>query len=207
MRDALRRLTLPAIAVVACILAAAPAFAQNQVPNHAGHEDNGIGLGVLGGFTSNSISTDASVTFDRRTGSMFGLWVGGNKNGLIGFTGEFNYLISKYGSGDNDQTTKVFEIPAVFHINVGSRHRNGVGGFILVGPVVDFLLQANSGGADNKSEFNSEDIGIMAGGGIEAYRIGVQVRGNWGLRNVNNSGDTGNIKTRQIQIIGTFRFN
>ncbi len=205
MRDALRRLTLPAIALVACVLAAAPAFAQNQ--NKAGHEDNGIGIGVLGGFTSNSISTDLPGTYDNRTGSMFGLWVGGNKNGLIGFTGEFNYLISKYGQGPNDQTTKVFEIPALFHINIGSRHRNGVGGFILFGPAVDFLLQAKSGGADDKSVFNSEDIGIMAGGGIEAYRIGVQVRGNWGLRNIDNSGDTASIKTRQIQIVGTFRFN
>ena len=206
MRDVFRRLTLPALAVMVCTLVAAPAFAQNQ--NRASHEDNGIGVGANFGITSNSVSTDLGGTYKHRTGSLFGLWIGGNKNGLIGFTGEFNYLMTKYDDGlGNDVKQKVFEIPAVFHVNVGSHSRNGVGGFILFGPAFDFLLKSSINDIDNKSNFNGANIGIMAGGGIEAYRIGVQVRGNWGVKNISKNGGVTDVKTRQVQIVGTFRFN
>ena len=61
------------------------------------------------------------------TAKKVGLWVGGNKNGLIGFTGEFIYLTRKLEDpfGSVLKTTAL-EIPAVFHINVGSRSRNAV---------------------------------------------------------------------------------
>jgi hypothetical protein len=197
------------IAIVSTLVLSLGAAAPALVQNRAGHE-GGIGVGANVGFTTNSVhGTDISGAFKSRTGALFGLWVGGNKGGLIGFTGEFNYIMGGFKDADgNDIKQNIVEIPTVFHINIGSRRRNGVAGFILAGPVFDINLKSKIGDVDVTDNFNGFSEGVMAGAGIEAYRVGVQVRGNWGLVNVaKNFADMSDVKTRSIQIVGTVRFN
>ena len=59
----------------------------------------------------------------------------------------------------------------------------------------------------SSDEFNGADIGILAGAGFEIFRIGVEVRHNWGLRTISHEGDVGDIKTRAWEFLVKFRFN
>lgn len=195
--------TLSAAALVGMLATASPAHAQN-----VDNEDEGIGVGALAMMAVPKIRGDVTETFDSKTGYGFGLWVGGNKNGRVGFTGEFIYLIKKVEDpfGQVLKTTAL-EIPAVFHINVGSDSRNAVSGYGLVGPVFTLNLKQTLDDLDISEDFNGADVGIMAGGGVEFFRIGVEARGNWGLRNINSDGETTKTKQFTFELLGKFRFN
>jgi hypothetical protein len=205
MNRAWWRYALP-LALVLGIGSATPAFAQSN----ATREDNGIGFGVLAGVTRDTFKkSDVDDFFKTKTGTMFGLWIGGNKNGRVGFTGEFNYLIRQVGeqNSDNEYKLHVLEIPAVFHINIGQRTRNGVMGYIVAGPVFSVNLKKELNGVDLGDGFKGGDVGVMAGAGIEAYRIGVEGRGNWGRLNISDSGDLSNTKTFSLEFLVKFRIN
>lgn len=198
---------LSTVVLLSSLTLAQPALAQN-----ASHEDNGIGIGVEGMLTHTSFrGTNADNLFKGRSGEGFGLWVGGNKNGLIGFTGEFVYLNRYFGEKgtDTEVRARAFEIPAVFHINVGSRSRNGVMGYGIVGPVFTINLKQKlvASDLDISDNFNGADVGIIGGAGVEIYRFAIEGRGNWGLRNISDSGDTNDLKTFTFELLGKFRFN
>lgn len=170
-------------------------------------EDQGIGVGVLAMITRNSFSTEDFIDIDSRTGLGFGFWVGGNRNGTVGFTGEFIFLNQKYGEGEFEGSRKIFQIPAVFHVNFGSRSRNSVGGYVVLGPSVAFELKESFTGGFGADNFGGVDIGLIAGVGVEVYRIGIEGRMNFGMRNISEEGDVSKIKTRQFELLGKFAFN
>lgn len=204
----LKGVALSTLVLFSSLALARPALAQNK----ASHEDNGIGVGVEGMITHTSFrGTNADNVFKGRSGEGFGLWVGGNKNGLIGFTGEFVYLNRYFGEKGSLTETKAraIEIPAVFHINVGSRSKNGVAGYAVVGPVFTINLKQKLvvNDLDVSKNFNGADIGIIGGAGVEIYRVGIEARGNWGLRNISDAGDTSDLKTFTFELLGKFRFN
>ncbi len=214
MSMGIRRWVLSTLVSLALMFAVTPAWAQGNQQN-VSNQDSGIGVGVLAGIVRPQLKVEGGVDdfFTNKTGTMLGLWVGGNKNGLIGFTGEFIYVFRKTDiNGDlegGELKYPAFEIPAVFHINFGSSDRNKAMGYALVGPVFTFNLKQKLDGEDldDDVKFRGADIGIMAGGGFEVIRIGVEVRGNWGLRNINNEGDVDKIKARSIEFLVKFRFN
>jgi len=195
---------LSSLVLLSSLALAQPALAQSN----ASHEDNGIGVGVEGMITRDSIHADGvDDLFKSKTGSGVGLWVGGNKNGLIGFTGEFLYVVHKVDVDGDTLKTRALEIPAVFHINFGSRSRNGVAGYGIVGPVFTINLKQTLADSDVSDNFNGADIGVIGGAGVEIYRVGIEARGNWGLRNISDSGDTTKTKTFSFELVGKFRFN
>jgi Outer membrane protein beta-barrel domain len=185
-----------------------------------GTEDHGIGVGVLAGMSRSQLTGGDNVEefIDTRIGTMLGGWVGGNMNGRIGFTGEFIYVWRKVnvdfdGDGLEDELSfPAFEIPAVFHINFGPEDRAKGLFYAIVGPVFTFNLsqKVKFGGegesVDVSDEFNGADVGILAGGGFEIFRIGVEVRHNWGLRAITEDG-VADIKTRAWEFLVKFRFN
>ncbi len=63
----------------------------------AANEDSGIGVGVLGMLTWPSIDIidEDDDDIKSRTGWGVGGWVGGNRNGRVGFVGEFIYGVRK----------------------------------------------------------------------------------------------------------------
>jgi hypothetical protein len=194
---------LPALALAA-LATATPAFAQNA------SSDPGVGVGVLAGITRSSLHNDELKDFFKsKTGSLFGLWVGGNKNGLIGFTGEFNYLIRNVGVAGTDDTYKfhTLEIPALLRLNIGARSTNGATIYAVAGPVFSLNLKQELNGVDVGDNFNGGDVGIMAGAGFEVYRIGIEGRGNWGLRSVSDSGDVSDSHAFSLEFLAKFRFN
>jgi hypothetical protein len=205
------------LAALLLVVGVAPALAQPPAPGsqpktNVSKEDNGIGIGVDFGFTRDSLhASGANDLFATKTGTLLGLWIGGNKNGIVGFTGEFNYLRRKAGTTDtaNDETLQALQIPAVFHINIGSHSRNGVGGYGVLGPVFTINLKESLKNGVAGDNFNSADVGLMFGAGVEAYRVGVEVRANWGFKSVTNNGG-GNFvdaKTRSVEVLGKVRIN
>jgi hypothetical protein len=200
-----RRLVLGALALMTVLSVAAPALAQSG-------EDQGIGIGVLAGIARPKLTADDSEDFfDSKTGTLFGLWVGGNKGGVLGFTGEFNYVIRKADVPGGELSYPAFQIPAVFHINVWSdTGASGKGrAYAVIGPVFSFNLSQKLNGetVPDQDEFKGADIGILGGGGFEILRIGVEVRGNWGLRNISSEGTVSETKSRSVEFLVKFRFN
>jgi hypothetical protein len=172
-------------------------------------EDSGIGVGVLGMITRTSFDVDDEFfDINSRTGYGFGLWIGGNRNGRVGFTGEFIYVVRKAeDEAGNDYEFKVFQIPAVFHINFGSRSRNSIGGYIVAGPSFAINLGEEINGADFGDDFSGADIGFIGGAGVEFFRIGIEGRGNWGLKSITDEGEFADSKTFTFELLGKFAFN
>ena len=174
----------------------------------------GIGFGVLAGLQRSTV--DDEVDSETGNGLMLGAWVGGNKGGRVGFTGEFIYIMRKFdledvdGDGENDEfKSSSFAIPAVFHVNFGRGGPEDPMGYVLAGPVFTFLLTQKLNGEDlgEDEPFKGADIGVMVGGGLEIFRLAFEVRYNIGLRNISSEGETGDIKTRQLEFVVKFRFS
>lgn len=203
----LRRSLISSVAFLSLatfLVTARPVAAQTNTNN----EDEGIGVGVEGllGFPSLR-GTNVSTALDAKSSYGIGLWVGGNKNGRVGFTGEFIYLVKKIEQGESEAKQKALQIPAVFHINFGSGSRNNVGGYGIVGPVFTLNVKDELTGGLAGDNFAGADIGILVGAGVEITRVGIEARGNWGLRNISDEGVTSDTKTFTFEILGKFRFN
>jgi hypothetical protein len=216
----IRRRSLILPAVLAFVAGVTPAFAQQTTTTTtittSDDDHGGIGIGIEGGITRNTITGPSAPTdfFDTRTGTLVGVWIGGNKPGPVGFVGEFLYLFRRTGVNTGGPVSDVLtqhalEIPTLFRINFGQGSSNGIAGYAVVGPVFTINLQTSLRSGLNTDNFSSGDIGIMAGGGFEAYRIGVEVRGNWGQKRVTNSGfdNLQDLKNRSVEFVLKFRFN
>jgi hypothetical protein len=181
-----RRLAV-SLVVLMTMVAATPAFAQQS----GGSGGGGVGFGVEFGLTRSTIHAKNADEFIKgRNGLMGGIWFGGNRNGAVGFMGEITYVVK--GAKDeftgDDLKLHYLEIPALLRVNIGQRSRNGVIVYPLFGPVVDIQLKADLNGFDVKDQFNGFDVGVIGGVGFEAARVGVEVRGNWGLRTLEKEG-------------------
>jgi Outer membrane protein beta-barrel domain len=186
---------------------------QAPPPGGGGAPASGAGVGLKVGplFTSyNAASCDGC--FNTNTGFEGGIWFGGNRGGRVGVMGEVLYAKKKQeGSGLTGSTSlQYLEIPILARINIGSRSRNGISIYGLVGPVFDINLKASIGDRDVKSNYESLDLGLLGGVGIEITRFLVEGRFNQGLRNVlksDNAAAFGDIKTRSFAVLFGFRFN
>jgi hypothetical protein len=166
----------------------------------------GIGFGVEAGFARPTLESDD--VSESGNAVMFGVWVGGNKGGRVGFTGEFLYVIRKITDDESDEELKTtaLEIPAVFHINFGRGGPEDPMGYAIVGPVFTINLKQELDGVDISEEFNGADIGLMIGGGVEIFRIGFEVRYNRGLRTITaDEGELVPLKSHSLEFVVKFR--
>lgn len=189
----------PTLDLVATGVRMSDAAVQASTQNRA----EGIGFGVEAGIQRNTLSGEGES--DSGTGTMFGVWVGGNKGGRVGFTGEFLYVIRKITEGNDEFKYNALEIPAVFHVNFGRGGPNDALGYALVGPVFSINLKQELNGIDVSEDFNGADIGVMVGGGVEFFRLAFEVRYNIGLRNISSEGEIGDLKSRQLEFVVKFR--
>jgi hypothetical protein len=197
MNQSARRLFF-AVLVVGLTAVATPALAQDQ----------GVGFGLLGGITRADFDSDGPTDFfESRNGWMAGLWFGGNRDGVLGFMGELSLVEKRAEGGGETIKLRYLEIPAVLRLNVGQRSRSGVSVYGMAGPVFD--IKIGDEGFNIVDEYEGFDIGILAGGGIEITRIGFEVRGNWGLRQINGGdlADAVEIKTFTLQALVKVRIN
>jgi hypothetical protein len=180
-------------------------------PGGGGPRAEGLGIGAKIGplFTSYDAAA-CDGCFNTSTGWEGGIWFGGNRGGRVGVMGEILYAQKKAEQANITGTTlQYLEIPILLRINIGSRSRNGISVYGLAGPVFDINLKAKQGNLDVKSNYESLDLGVLFGGGIEITRFLVEGRFNKGLRNVLKSGGglISDIKTQSFAVLFGVRFN
>lgn len=202
-----RGVALTLFAMVLSLVLAQPARAQQNQSD----ANSGIGVGGLFMLAFPSIEGLEEEGLEAKTAWGAGLWVGGNKGGTVGFTGEFIYRVNKIenSAGTVVADRKALQIPAVFHINFGKRTKNGAMGYALVGPVFTINVKENLSGGLAGENFAGADIGLLAGGGFEVARVGVELRGNWGFRTItpDNDGALEEKKDKGVELLFKVRFN
>lgn len=187
---------LSSFVLAALLVTALPASAQ------------GPGFGVKLGPTFSSFDA-ATGGYNNKTGLQGGVFFGGNLPGSVGIMGEVLYAKKSAEQGGVTTDLHYLEIPILLRLNAGARNRSGVTAYAIGGPAIDINLKAAQGNLDVKSNYQSTDLGIIAGGGIEITRFILEARYNWGLRNVlkANNGPVTDLKTRSFAIMAGFRFN
>ncbi len=184
--------------------------AEGQQSSSGSPRAQGFGIGAKIGplFTSYS---GASANFENKAGFEGGIWFGGNRGGAVGVMGEILYAKKKQSvKGVTGSTTlQYLEIPILIRVNVGSRSRNGVSVYGLIGPVFDINLKAKQNDLDVKKNYESLDLGILGGVGVEVTRFLVEARFNKGLKNVlkGGGGTSTDIKTKSFALLFGVRFN
>jgi hypothetical protein len=192
-----------AMAVVASLGLATPVFAQ------------GVGVGIKAGpvFADFSLDDPDDLDLDKRTGWQAGIFFGGNRAGTVGVMGEVNFIQKKTNFipdvGDPFEVKiSYIQVPILLRINGGSRTREGVNVYGIVGPAFDIKISEDIGDIDLDEPFEGLDIGIMAGAGVEITRFIIEGRYTWGLRRINKTlTDTSDIKTRSFAVLFGVRFN
>lgn len=210
---------LSASTLLAVLLAAPAASAQTRLPPQANRPpaDEGIGVGVLGGWTNSTVkgSAEDEAALKARNDYMFGAWVGGNRNGRVGFLGEANYVTKGTREKEFGGALRLtyLEIPALVRVNIGARTREGARFYALAGPAFAFKLKATLEDPelpdlDVSPDYETFDVGLLLGAGGEVKRIGVEFRVNWGLMQIYEPlPDEQAVKNFQFQVVGKFRFN
>src|SRR5262245_61274253 len=184
-------------------------------PGGGGPRAQGFGVGAKIGplFTSYHAAT-CDGCFNTSTGWEGGVWFGGNRGGRVAVMGELLYAKKKVQSSGltgSSQTASYLEIPILLRGNIGSRSRNGISVYLLGGPVFDVNIAAkDANDNDIKDRYESLDVGVLFGGGIEITRFLVEGRFNRGLRNVlktSGGGLISDIKTESFAVLFGLRFN
>ena len=183
-------------------------------PGGGGARATGFGIGAKIGPLWTSYSTASGQDFNYKTSSGWegGIWFGGNRGGRIGIMGEVLYAKKKAEADGITGSTSLqyLEIPILGRINLGSRSKNGVSVYLLVGPVFDVNLKADVDGLDVKNRYDSLDLGMLGGVGIEITRILIEGRFNRGFRNVLNSDNAASVATihgQSFAMLAGIRFN
>ena len=192
---------VPGCLLVLCLLGLAqPAAAQKA---------DGIGVGVKGGLLFNSLHFGSNSDFlENKTGLIGGLFVGGNRGGLLGVEADIFYARKGGKANGKDLNYDVLEVPLLLRLNLGSKSLSGVSLYGLAGPAMDFRLKSQFGGLDIVDFTQGYDVNLVLGGGVEITRFLAEVRYNEGLRNISKNFSASNdIKTRSFALLIGVRFN
>jgi hypothetical protein len=184
---------------------ATPALAQSS------GRDPGVGVGVKGGLLFSTLDFGDNDDFlANKTGFIGGLFIGGNRGGVLGVEADIFYAAkgaSIDGTGE-DYDIRYLEIPVLLRVNGGARSLSGVSLYGLVGPAMNFRLKSEFGGIDIVDRTEGYDVDLVLGGGIELTRFLAEVRYNHGLRNISkNFSASDEIKTRSFALMIGVRFN
>ena len=133
-------------------LVAGMASQQQTAPPPAQSSVGGIGFGIKGGWLYSSFS-QAGESLESRSGWEAGIFVGGNRSGVVGLMAELMYARKSFEEGAISKTTN----PGLFRDSDSSpaQHRvqqqeQGVIFYGLAGPVFDFNLKAERDGVDER---------------------------------------------------------
>ena len=204
----INRRVMIAVAAIAMALAATPAFAQA-----AGQEqiNSGFGIGALGGFTWTQPSTSDTGTTEAKSGYVFGIWFGGNRDSRAGLGAEVNYIVKKVELVGLEQKLTYLQVFVPFNVRFGYREKNKPSGYVIIGPNFDINFKAESGDDSVDDVYGGLGIGLTLGAGVEAARVGAEVRYSWGLKNAlqtdENIGTIGDVKFNTLSVVFKVRFN
>jgi len=202
-----RNLVLVSAALCAALICLpSPASAQGYQRRH-----EGIGVGVKAGPLFASFDPQVSSNeFDHRTGFVGGLFLGGNRPGVLGAQVEFLY--ARKGANDPNSSASItadyIEIPVLLRVNIGSNSLNGVNVYALGGPAFDILLRSRLNTGESLTDQTAGgDIGLALGAGVEITRFLIEARYTRGFRNIDKSLDVGEIRNHTFAFFFGVRFN
>ncbi len=201
---------LSLVGLLALLVAPIPVFAQQQASTGNSQHHEGIGIGVKGGPLFSTID-EVDNSFSNRTGFIGGLFLGGNRGGVVGVG--VDLLYARKGGKDPDSRDTLdldyINVPVYARINIGSSSRQGVSAYGTVGADLNFLLKAqvSSGGGDIKDQFERADYGVAAGVGVEITRLIIEGRFTRGLGNIAKDKRAAVLKTQTFAVLIGVRFN
>ncbi len=179
--------------------AATPAFAQ------------GLGIGIKLGPVFNSFDS-SDTNFKHRVGFMGGVFLGSPRNHVVGIQTEFNFM-QKKGAGTTipgNVEINYLDIPLLLRLGGGAQSMKGGAFYVVVGPVFDIKLSESVTGVNlANSSFETFDMGVAAGAGVEITRFIIEGRYQQGFRRIVTSNllDTSKVTTKSFSILFGFRFN
>ncbi len=198
-----RSRVLLGLLVTVLTLGASSAFAQNN--------DRGIGVGIKGGLLFSNLDFGADDDFlKNKTGFTGGLFIGGNRGGLLGVEADILYSTkgAKVEGSGSDFDIRMLEIPVLLRLNVGSGSLSGARLYGLAGPSMGFRLKSEFGGIDIVDFTEGYDVNVVLGAGVELTRFLIEARYNRGLKNISkNFSESADIKTRSYAVLLGIRFN
>jgi hypothetical protein len=171
----------------------------------------GLGIGIKLGPVFNSFDS-SDTNFKNRVGFMGGLFLGTSRNKVVGIQTEFNFM-QKKGEGTTIPGTveiNYLDLPVLLRLGGGAKSMKGVAFYVVVGPVFDIKLSETLTGVNlNNSNFESFDMGVAAGGGMEITRFIIEGRYQQGFRQIVTSNllNTSKVTTKSFSILFGFRFN
>lgn len=166
------------------------------------------GFGVKAGPTFSSFSSD-DLDFKNRTGLQGGIFLGGNRSGLLGLQVEANFIRKKSESEALGKSIEIdyLQVPVLLRLNFGTKSNNGFDFYGIVGPSMEAKIREKIEGVTFDDGFESFDLGLMFGAGLEVSRFIVEGRYEKGLRTINKSfSDFAEIKKDSFSILFGIRF-
>jgi hypothetical protein len=202
------------LSFAAILLCASTAWAQGQITTttsiSSDDDHHGIGIGIKAGPLFSSLNSDVVTSpLDTRTGWIGGLFLGGNRSGIVGVGVDILYARKKVGTPNGDTTLDYLDIPVYLRLNAGSSNLGGVNLYGIVGPDFEVRLKGQlkfDDGIDDQTE--GVDLGIAAGAGIEITRFIVEGRYTRGFRNIAKDLSVDQkITTQSFAVMFGVRFN
>jgi len=167
------------------------------------------GVGVKGGYLYSSFNLEgAPNVLDSSNSWMAGLFFGGNRLGRVGLMIEINVL-AKRDEGDMESTT-IYYLQVPWLLKINARSSRNVSGYGIIGPAIDLRVGddfGNLGDIDNIDAIERTDVSLVVGVGVELTRFIIEARGTWGLRNIVQSAEGVDVKSRTFAILFGLRFN
>lgn len=196
-------------------LAAAPMSAFAQTPpatppaQQSSQGGEGVGIGVKVGPLFSSLNA-AKTDFSNRTGFIGGLFIGGNRHGVVGVG--VDILYARKGAKDEDGDSldlDYINVPVYARINAGSSNLNKASVYGIVGVDLNFLLKAKFSFSDTdaKDDFSRADYGLAVGIGAEITRFVIEGRYTKGFGNIAKKTGAEELKTQSFAVMFGVRFN
>lgn len=147
------------------------------------------GIGIKGGVLFPSFNTD-ELDFDNTIGWQAGIFIGGSNDRVVSFQTEFNYLnkstdVEVGGLELASVTTHTIQVPLLLRLNAGN---DTVDFYGIVGPSIEAKVAETIeglGASETDDAFETIDIAIMFGAGIEIGPVIIEGRYSKGLRAIN----------------------
>jgi hypothetical protein len=225
----LSRRLMFALAAIAALVAATPAFAQNSTapaprfsmkplfsvtpttpttPAPKGEKQQGLGIFVQGGYVYQTIYSGGTDFDSKPQGFIAGIGFGGNKSGTFGVGVDLNYVWTTNSDTFLGSTeSQGLNIPVYGRFNIGGHNtKNAFTFYIPVGWFFDINLSNKAGDFDLTDDFNGFQTGPLAGLGFEVYRVGIEGRAQWAVTNMLKDGNLfGTTDPKQFTFIVLFK--
>jgi hypothetical protein len=166
------------------------------------------GVGLKFGPTFTDFSSDA-LDFDTRTGWHAGLFIGGNRDGVVGVQTEINWIRKQVEQplAARDIRIDYLQIPLLLRVNIGGGSANAFRLFGVGGAGVNIKIGDEVEGVIIDDRWEGADVPLLFGGGIEVARIIVEGRYEKGFRRINKLfSDFTDVKSQSFTILFGVRF-